>query len=241
LRVLYPLASLIFGIIPGGRDFAEGTVCFLRAPEPGARLLEVGFGDGSTLVRMRDLGWNVVGIEADPVAVENSRGLGLDTRLGGLNAQAFQDASFDAIYASHVLEHVHNPVGLLQECYRILKPGGVVVMITPNIESSGHRRFRATWMPLHPPRHLMLFSPGTVRTLAERAGFRGPRVRTTARYAKTFSMVSEICRQRGRLDGQLLPIPAWITRRATLQHLADNMLIPVKPHAGEEVVLVAKK
>jgi 2-polyprenyl-3-methyl-5-hydroxy-6-metoxy-1,4-benzoquinol methylase len=164
LRVLYPLASLFFGILPGGRDLVEGTVSFLHAPKPGARLLEIGFGDGGTLMRMRELGWSVVGIETDPVSVENARARGLDVRQGALTAHAFPDASFDAIYTSHVLEHVHDPLGLLRECHRILKTGGVAVMMTPNMASWGHRRFRADWVPLDPPRHLMLFSPRNAHT-----------------------------------------------------------------------------
>src|SRR5581483_3791089 len=103
LRWFYLPAAVFFRVLPAGRDLIESAACYLRAPEPGGRLLEIGFGDGSTIARMRELGWAVVGIETDPVSVANTRALGLDTRQGTLKAHAFPDASFDAIYASHVL------------------------------------------------------------------------------------------------------------------------------------------
>jgi 2-polyprenyl-3-methyl-5-hydroxy-6-metoxy-1,4-benzoquinol methylase len=241
LRWFYPAAAALFSIVPGGRDLIETAVCFLRAPEPGGRLLEVGFGDGSTLARMREMGWSVVGIETDPVSVANTRALGLDTRQGALKEHAFPDASFDAIYASHVLEHVHDPLALLQECRRILKPGGSVVMTTPNLASWGHRRFKDGWIPLDPPRHVMLFSPRNLRTLIGKAGFRTARVRSTARVAFLYFGMSELNRRLGRLDGLSGPWPAWAVRRAVAQHTLENLLMVVDPHAGDELLFIAKK
>jgi 2-polyprenyl-3-methyl-5-hydroxy-6-metoxy-1,4-benzoquinol methylase len=240
LRWFYLPAAALLSVVPGGRDFVEGLACFLRAPRPGGRLLDVGFGDGSTLVRMRELGWDVVGIETDPVCVANSRALGLDTRQGTLKAHAFQDASFDAIHASHVLEHVHDPLGLLRECHRILKPGGVVVMTTPNLASWGHRRFGAGWVPLDSPRHVMLFSPQNARTILRKAGFRTGLVRSTARVSFMYFGMTELYRRLGRLDG-LTSWPAWAVRRAMVHHVIENLLMLVNPQAGDELLLIAKK
>jgi SAM-dependent methyltransferase len=241
LRMFYPIAKLLFDILPGARDGADGAVCFMHAPVPGARFLEVGFGDSSTLVRMRELGWDVVGIETDPVSVDAARTLGLDARLGGLSTHAFPDATFDAIYASHVLEHVHDPLGVLRECHRILKPRGTVVMTTPNLASWGHHRFGAGWVPLDPPRHVMLFSPRTMRTLVDQAGFSVARVRTTARLAFLYFGMTEVNRRLGSLANQVGPWPTWVVRRAYIQHVIENLLMLVNPHAGDELLLIAKK
>jgi SAM-dependent methyltransferase len=241
LRWLYLPAVALFSVMPGWRDAIDASVCFLPAPRPGGRLLEVGFGNGGTLLWMRELGWDVVGIEADPVAVENSRMMGLDTRLGGLKAHAFPDASFDAIYASHVLEHVHDPLGLLEECRRILKPGGVVVMLTPNLAGWGHRRFRGDWALLDSPRHIMLFSPKNARTILQKAGFRTRRVRTSARAAFVYFAMTELNRRLGRLDGLSGGWPAWAMRRGYVQHVIENLLMTVNPLLGDELVLMAKK
>lgn len=241
LRRFYRIASALYSVMPGGRDLIETAVCFLRAPEPGGRFLEIGFGDGSTLARMRELGWSVVGIEVDPVSVANTRSLGLDTREGSLKTHAFPEASFDAIYASHVVEHVHDPLGLLQECLRVLKPGGTVVMTTPNLSSWGRRRFGPDWVPLDSPRHLMLFTPRALRTLATKAGFRTVGVRSTARVAFLYFGMSELHRQLGRLDQISGPWPQWVARRATFQHFAENLLMVVNPDAGDELLLMGRK
>lgn len=240
LRWFYLPAAALLSIMPGGRDSVEALACFLPAPPPGGRLLEVGFGDAGSLVGMRELGWDVVGVETDPVSVANSRALGLDTRHGTLKSHAFPDASFDAIYASHVIEHVHDPLGLLQECHRILKPGGTVVMTTPNMAGWGHSRLGADWVLLDSPRHVMLFSPRNARTMLQKAGFRTGRVRSTARGAFFYFGMSELYRQLGLLDG-VTPWPKWVARRAAAQHIIENLLVHVKPQAGDELILFAKK
>jgi SAM-dependent methyltransferase len=91
--------------------------------------------------------------------------------LGSLENTRFPDQSFDAVTLNQVIEHVHDPVSLIRECLRILKPGGKLVLATPNIESFGHQIFGRNWSHLDSPRHLMLFSMKTLRECAVRAGF----------------------------------------------------------------------
>ncbi|HTE62607.1 MAG TPA: methyltransferase domain-containing protein, partial [Solirubrobacteraceae bacterium] len=164
-------AAALLRVVPGGRDAMDDTACHLPAPAPGARLLEVGFGTGDQLVRMRELGWQVSGVDIDPVVVAAARERGLDVHHGELAARGFPDGCFDAVYLSHVVEHVLDPVALLRECCRVLAPGGRLVAITPNVESRGHGVFGADWFGLDPPRHLVLFSPAALRAAATAAGF----------------------------------------------------------------------
>jgi predicted SAM-dependent methyltransferase len=71
----------------------------------------------------------------------------------------------------HVMEHLHDPLGLLRECHRILKGGGHLVATTPNLNSLGHKLFRESWMPLDPPRHLYIFGRPSLADLVRRAGY----------------------------------------------------------------------
>ncbi len=71
---------------------------------------------------------------------------------------------------THVIEHVHDPVDLLRECGRVLRPGGRMMVETPNAESSGHRLFGIAWHGLDAPRHLYLFSPTSLLVCAQKAG-----------------------------------------------------------------------
>src|SRR5208283_4697550 len=113
-----------------------------------------GCGDGRFLALMRDAGWDVYGIEPDPVAAKVAqRELGTSVTVGALEDAGFPDEAFDAVTLSHVIEHVHDPVALLAECRRVLKPDGSVVIVTPNIRSLGHQKFQSLWRGLEPPRH----------------------------------------------------------------------------------------
>lgn len=165
-RWLWPLMHLH----PGAKTETDAAVFYQRAPAPGTSLLDVGCGDGSMMAQMRDLGWTVEGIDVDPASVAAAKQRGLRVRQGRLETERFPAQSFDVVTHSHVLEHVHDPITLLRECHRVLKPGGRLVMFTPNADSWGHGRFGDAWLHLDPPRHLYLFQARTLRTTLERSG-----------------------------------------------------------------------
>jgi SAM-dependent methyltransferase len=143
----------------------------LPRPANGRRLLDVGCGSGEFLSYARSAGWRVTGFDLDPKAVESARLQGLDVHLGGIETLAGEVDAFDAITASHVIEHVYNPKGLLANCHRLLKPGGYFWIETPNIDSRGHKEFKEDWLDLDPPRHLTIHTWQSMRKLLAEAGF----------------------------------------------------------------------
>jgi 2-polyprenyl-3-methyl-5-hydroxy-6-metoxy-1,4-benzoquinol methylase len=145
---------------------------------PGGRLLDLGCGSGMWLSTMRDLGWRAEGVDFDPAAAAAAAARGLAVRCGSLERQGFPDATFDAITMSHVVEHLPDPLQTLTECARILKPGGKLIVWTPNASSLGRGVFKQSWRGLEPPRHLHLFSPQSMCALLERAGFSRISIRT---------------------------------------------------------------
>ncbi len=79
------------------------------------RVLDVGCGPGSTLIRLEAQGWDVYGIDTSPMAVDFARRFFEDRiRLGSLEATGFPDSFFDVILFNHSLEHVRNPVQTLR-------------------------------------------------------------------------------------------------------------------------------
>jgi 2-polyprenyl-3-methyl-5-hydroxy-6-metoxy-1,4-benzoquinol methylase len=139
---------------------------------PAGRLLDVGCGSGDFLHWMARLGWQAHGIDFDEAAVRAAgRFPGVDVRLGDLNSQNFSADYFDAITLSDVIEHLPNPEQVIRECLRILRPGGRIVIATPNIDSFGHRFFGRHWRGLEPPRHLFLYSASALKKMAKLAGF----------------------------------------------------------------------
>ncbi len=157
-------------MFPLRRAEADGGVRFLNAVSRGS-LLDVGCGSGDWLLSMRELGWEVAGIDLDENAVIVGKQRGLNVNCGALEQQDFPRDSFDAITLNHVIEHVIDPVATLRECARILKPGGKLVMFTPNGSSLGHRIFKECWRGLEPPRHLHIFSFQSMRQALGLAGF----------------------------------------------------------------------
>jgi SAM-dependent methyltransferase len=183
------------------RAIIGGGVMWLEASWRG-RLLDVGCGNGQFLSEMRDLGWKVTGLDPDERAVRLAReGRGIEAYQGTLGEMKFPEQSFDVITLVHVIEHAHDPVGTLRECYRVLRVNGRLVLRTPNVASLGHRIFGADWRGLEVPRHLHLFTPRTLLTCAQQAGFRNPRLWTTGRAARWTWASSRLLRRHGTLPG----------------------------------------
>lgn len=182
------LASLL-PLHPLRQAEADFNVLYLPAV-PDGTLLDVGCGNGSFLQRMERLGWVVEGVDPDEWAVAAAKKRGLSVRLGNLESQGFPQGRFHAVTLCHVIEHVFDPLELLRECLRILKPGGRVVVVTPNGQSWGHERFGRSWRGLEPPRHIQIFTPVSLEKIAREAGFPSVRVFTTVRDADSIFLQS---------------------------------------------------
>ncbi|TLY28193.1 MAG: class I SAM-dependent methyltransferase [Nitrospirae bacterium] len=138
----------------------------------GGRVLDIGCGSGGYLAFLANLGWTSYGVEPGP----NSRGyaqreLGLTVHQGQLAACNFPDQWFDVVTMWHTIEHVPDPLSVLREIRRILKPDGAVMLSTPNIDCADAVFFQDCWYALDAPRHCFLFSSRTIRLLLEQSGF----------------------------------------------------------------------
>jgi len=167
--------------------------------------------------------------------MSHAKKLGLEVIGGNLEAAEFPSRHFDAITMNHVIEHVPDPIGTLKECCRVLKPGGKLVVVTPNIDSLGRHVFDVAWLHWDPPRHLHIFSPHSLRAAAERAGLLVQEMRTTARSARWMHAASAIIRRDGSLPHGS---PARAGVRMRLQGLAFQAIEHARG-GGEEVVMVA--
>lgn len=220
----------------------QGDSMFLSGGIPGQkRLLDVGCGKGSFIARMRDQGWDVEGLEVDADAVEYARSKsGLTVHLGSLENIHFPDSTFDVITSNHVIEHVHDPISLIQECLRVLKPGGRLVLATPNIESFGHQYFGRNWSHLDPPRHLRLFTMQTLRECAVRAGFKSVDVWCPPGYAEGAFPAS--IERKDKLRGARRSETSRCLEASSLKIRAYYRYFAKKEEkVGEEIFLMATK
>lgn len=136
------------------------------------RLLDFGCGGGSYLARMSRQGWRVTGLDVSEVAVRRVRNeLGLRALQGTLPHPELHPDSFDVITMWQSLEHVHEPLTTLREAFRLLAPGGKLVVAVPNIDSLPFCWFGRCWLGLDLPRHLTHFAPWTLTLMLQRAGF----------------------------------------------------------------------
>jgi 2-polyprenyl-3-methyl-5-hydroxy-6-metoxy-1,4-benzoquinol methylase len=231
--------GLLLYLLPIRRASIDQGVMGLRA-RPGRRLLDVGCGNGQLLILLRDLGWQVEGVEIDPAAVEQACASGIKVRSGSLEAQQYPADHFDVVTMSHVLEHVHDPAVLLRECHRILCPGGRLVAVTPNLESWGHRRFRESWRGLEPPRHLFLYTAKSLQMLARNAGFAIGSLRTSPLLAPVIFQASRDIASTGchKMDSLA---PSEQRLKASSFLWLEWALMKLKPNLGEELVLVGEK
>ena len=148
---------------------AHISVGALRRFRKGGRLLEVGSSLGYFLNAAR-VDYEVTGVEASRWAAEEARRkFGVPVKTGSLQEQHFEDGGFDIVCQIDVIEHVTDPVALLNECCRVLKPGGLLYVVTPDIDSLSAMLLRGKWWGLRPA-PLYYFSRRTLTDLLEKIG-----------------------------------------------------------------------
>ncbi|WP_455230220.1 class I SAM-dependent methyltransferase [Geopseudomonas aromaticivorans] len=172
------LGRWIIPLVPSLRAAVDAECRHLPSPPPGGgRLLEVGFGNGGFLKLATEAGWSAEGIDPDQKAVEAARSRGLNVRCASAEDLKSESGSYDMIVLCHVIEHVHDPLLVLRELYRLLTPGGTLWLDTPNLNSKGHRKFGRYWRDLDPPRHLVIFGSESLISILGGVGFVGVRRR----------------------------------------------------------------
>ncbi len=236
LQPAHPLGSRLMGLFPATRALAERDVRHLPTPEPGAKLLDIGCGSGAFVSRALSLGYAAEGLEFDAKAVLAALGGGLPVRHGALPDTGLDEASYDVVTLSQVIEHLHEPMAALQEIFRLLKPGGVFWLATPNMDAPGHVQFGPDWRGLEPPRHLVLFSAQALALALERSGFTQIEFKSPGAVSEWFHRASYRIANNAKPGADIaLPKPlAKLARREDRDSLSN-------PVVGEELVVMARK
>lgn len=204
-------------------------------PAGGGRALDVGAGVGDRMAALRDLGWDVWGIEpsgelADTII--SAFGFGPDRIIREPAESAEPQGPFDLVTFSHSLEHMHDPAAALAGARGWLAPGGELRVWVPNFGSWERRLFGRLWVALDVPRHLFHFTPSTLTAMVESAGFRVERIRPQFRGQSLSGTLAHAARRLGGRHPQYQPAGAlyW----AALP--ADRALTALGARANLELV-----
>jgi len=144
---------------------------YFRLP-PHPQHLDVGCAMGSMLEEAKAAGWDPAGVETSEFAARYAaEHTGCPVYAGTLQKAAFPSESFDVVTLMDVIEHVPYPVDLMGEIYRVLRPGGVVFIVTPNFASLFVRLYGRTAYGVWPEHHVVYFQPSTMERLLRDVGF----------------------------------------------------------------------
>jgi len=132
----------------------------------GSRVLDVGCGGGQSLALFKRLSWETHGTDASSHACDAARQAGVDhVYCGHLDQLPIPDNYFDLVVIANVIEHVPNPMVVLQRIGAALKPGGTVLMIFPNSSGFSAGLFGPYRFNIDVPRHLWQFNHASLKTL----------------------------------------------------------------------------
>lgn len=233
---LFPV-WLINGIYKEKRQI---RLMMLGQHSPG-RLLDIGCGGGRFLKRMQRHGWKVEGVDFDAQAtLLVTKKYGIKTFTGDLLSLGIPDESFNAVTMSHCIEHLTNPIEVLNECLRILKPGGVLVITTPNVESRAAKEFGDVWRGWEPPRHLYLFSINTLRNFLVSTGFKVEEIHSLSATSGTYRESAVNRRKKAGLSITFL-FKLRLILWSYFQEIKDSSVRSKYLDDGQNLVAVATK
>jgi 2-polyprenyl-3-methyl-5-hydroxy-6-metoxy-1,4-benzoquinol methylase len=150
---------------------------------PNVRVLDIGCGFGESLGYHKARGCDAHGVEADANILRVAQRFDLNVRHGLFDPEHYERDSFDAVTLDQVIEHVAAPLSVLRGVNAVLKPGGILVLSTPNVGGWGARVFGSRWIHWHAPYHQQFFSRASMGRIASEAGFDLREVRTVTNSA----------------------------------------------------------
>lgn len=141
------------------------------------RILDVGCNNALYLYLLKDLGWQVWGVEIDRNACRLAKEeLDINVFCGNLEEAGFSESFFDVVRLNQVLEHIPDPKKTIKEAGRILKKDGKIYISVPNAKSFASFLFGDTWLGTGTD-HIQGFTPGSIKYLCQDLGLKVKSIR----------------------------------------------------------------
>jgi SAM-dependent methyltransferase len=200
--------------------------------------LDIGCGSGDYLHYMHAQGWKVHGVEPSTFGAEEGRKAGLDIFNGTLCQAGFASGSFDYVRSNHSFEHMPDPIDVLNEIYRILKPNGKFYIGVPNIDSIAYRVFGKFWWHLCAPVHTYNYGLTNISALLHQSGFVVEKVYFNANFTSLLGSLQIFAnRKNGKKSAD-----GWLIRNPILK-LLSSVLVRMVDLVGEgdTIEIIARK
>jgi SAM-dependent methyltransferase len=140
---------------------------------PGRRMLEVGTGAGLFLKAATRAGWDASGLELSSEGAAFARDtLGVDVRQERAEQMSFLPGTFDVAVMFDVIEHLFDPQAVLTATHRALKPGGILVVSTPNFAALSRFVLGIDWAVISPLEHTYYYTEATLAAMLKACGFK---------------------------------------------------------------------
>lgn len=160
-------------------------------------VLDIGCGTGRFLEFAKTQGWETTGLElCAEVGRETAARLGTQVYLGSVFDAELPKESFDVVTMFDCVEHLEDPVRALAICRRVLKPGGVLIITTPNFQGVGRLMLGPQAYGIWPDTHIIYFGPRSLRFALRQAKF--DRIKTSSREIYPENVATILAHLRGR-------------------------------------------
>ena len=203
----------------GQRATARAVLERVEAHLAPGRLLDLGCWVGFLLAEAAEHGWEVTGVEPSAFASTFARErLGLDVRTEELMTAELAEEAFDAVVMGDVIEHLPDPGAALDRVHRLLRPGGVVVLMLPDAGSRVARAMGTRWWSVIPT-HVQYFTRSSLARLLDAHGFDVHHVGTQP---KAFTIRYYL----SRIGGYSAPLADLLVKGAEGAGVADRLWAP---------------
>jgi SAM-dependent methyltransferase len=200
-----------------------------RYAEKGGCALEIGCGLGHLADQLGD-DFRVNGVDINPWALQQAQRSMPEVHFGVGSAESlpFQSKSLDLVISKHVVEHLQHPDMAILEACRVLKPNGILILSTPNLDSLLKPLKGKKWIGYQDPTHISLKGPSAWLDLLEQAGMEMIRIFSDGFWDVPYVPVLPAVMQKF-----LFGAPGGI------QALLGIPFLP--PRWGESVIFIARK
>jgi SAM-dependent methyltransferase len=200
--------------------------------------LDYGSGAGHAVAFAQYVGWTAEGIEINPSAVKAGRDAGIRVDNGSIETLERRPERYNYILSSHCVEHVPDVRRLFRAFFSALKPGGVLAIDVPNGDAIAVERFREFYYYLGMPVHMHLFTPASIRLMAQSMGFIDIATATYSRWSSQVESTVLLRRPRSeasteagfhsirrweRILGRLKSLPTYI--KSQVQSRGDCLIM----------------